>query len=136
MEKIVSFIKEVGGVGFFATTDGRQARVRPFGFGFYEDGKLWFCTNNQKKVFAQLKAEPYAEVLFTKPDYSRYVRVSGHVVFDESPEAKAKVMAAMPGVKALYQRPDNPIFEVFYLEKGQAVLESFPPKGPAEVVPF
>jgi uncharacterized pyridoxamine 5'-phosphate oxidase family protein len=126
----LDFINEVGGVGYFATVDGKQPRVRAFGLGFYEEGKFWFCTSNDKKVFRQLKETPYAEIMFTKPDFSAYVRVSGAAVFDDSVEAKARVMDAMPGVKAIYKSPDNPLFEVFYLEKGEAVLEHFPPTAP------
>jgi uncharacterized pyridoxamine 5'-phosphate oxidase family protein len=135
MQKIVDFIKSTG-VGYIATVEGKQPRVRPFGFGIYEDNKFWFCTNSTKKVFAQLKETPYAEIIFTKPDYSQYLRLSGHVMFDSSLESKQKVMDAMPGVKGLYKSPDNPIFEVFFLEKGEAVLEAFPPTSPAHIVKF
>ncbi|MDR0999945.1 MAG: pyridoxamine 5'-phosphate oxidase family protein [Clostridiales bacterium] len=136
MKDVLDFIKETG-VGYIATVEGgKQPRVRAFGFGFYEDGKFWFCTNNTKKVFSQLKETPYAEIMFTKPDFSKYLRLSGHVVFENSVEAKAKVMDAMPGVKGIYQTPDNPIFEVFYLENGEAVLEAFPPTAPPKVVKF
>ena len=135
MDNILDFIKETG-VGYFATVENKQPRVRPFGFGFYEAGKFWFCTNNTKKVYAQLQATPYAEIIFSKADFSRYLRLSGHVVFDTSLDAKKKVFEAMPGVAALYKTPDNPIFEVFYIEKGEAVLETFPPSGPAHIVRF
>ncbi|MDR1060022.1 MAG: pyridoxamine 5'-phosphate oxidase family protein [Clostridiales bacterium] len=135
MDKILEFLKS-NGLGFIATVEGQQPRVRAFGFGFYEDGKFWFCTNSQKKVYAQLKATPYAEVAFSAPDFSQNLRLSGHVVFDGSAEAKKRVMDAMPGVAQLYGSPDNPIFEVFYLEKGEAILEAFPPSGPPHAVKF
>lgn len=135
MQKIVDFIKETR-VGYLATVEGQQPRVRAFGFGYYADGKFWFCTSNKKKVYEQLKKVPYAEIMFSKPDYTRYLRLSGHVVFDNTLEAKQKVMEAMPGVVRIYQSPDNPIFEVFYIEKGKAVLETFPPTEPAYVIEF
>ncbi len=135
MEKIIDLINETH-VGYFATVEGNQPRVRAFGFGYYDDGKFWFCTNNTKKVYSQLINTPYAEVFFTKSDFSKYLRLSGHVVFDTSIEAKNKVMEAMPGVARLYKSPENPIFEVFYIENGEAVLETFPPKEPAHVVAF
>ena len=135
MEKIVEFLKE-NSTGYFATVEGDQPRVRPFGFGCYEDGKFWFCTNNTKKVYAQLRQTPYAEVCFSAPGFSKNLRISGHVVFDPSLEAKKKVMDAMPGVKGLYQSPENPIFEVFYLENGTASLEVFPPSGEPYTVDF
>lgn len=135
MQKIIDFLKE-NGSGYFATVEDNQPRVRPFGFGYYEDGKFWFCTNNTKKVYAQLQKTPYAEVCFSAPGFKQNLRISGHVVFDTSLEAKKKVMEAMPGVVGLYQTPENPIFEVFYLEKGEAVLEDFPPVNPAHKVTF
>ena len=135
MDKILDLINETH-VGYFASVDGEQPRVRAFGFGYYEKGRFWFCTNSSKKVYAQLKATPYAEVMFTKPDFSQYLRLSGHVVFDTSLDAKKRVMEAMPGVKKLYESPENPIFEVFYIEKGEAVMETFPPKEPAHIVRF
>jgi uncharacterized pyridoxamine 5'-phosphate oxidase family protein len=136
LKDVLDLIQETGGCGYFATVEGKQPRVRAFGFGYYEEGKFWFCTNNTKKVYAQLQANPYAEIIFTKPDLSKFVRISGHVVFDTSLAAKTKVMEAMPAVKGLYQGPDNPIFEVFYLEKGEAVLEVFPPTAPPVVIPY
>lgn len=136
MKEVLDFIASVHNVCCFASTEGQQPRVRPFGFGFYEDGKFWFCTNNTKKVYRQLKETPYAEAIFFKPDYSQYLRLSGHVVFDTSLEAKTRVMEAMPGVKGLYKSPDNPVFEVFYLEKGQAVMEAFPPVKPPVTIDF
>ncbi len=135
MQKILDFIKETR-VGYVATVDGNQPRVRAFGFGYYEDGKFWYCTNSTKKVSAQLKATPFTEIFYTRADFSQYLRLSGHVVFDDSLEAKQKVMEAMPGVKNIYKSPDNPIFEVFYIENGEAVLETFPPKEPPHVVKF
>ena len=135
MKKIVEFIQGAG-VGYVATVEGKQPRVRPFGFGYYEDGKFWFCTNNTKKVFKQIKENPYIEVMFTKPDFSQYLRLSGHITIDPSLEAKTKVMDAMPAVKGIYKSPDNPIFEVFCIDSGEAVLESFPVPTPPYVVKF
>ncbi len=135
MEKILDLINEVH-AGYLATVEGNMPRVRAFGFGYYDDGKFWFCTSNKKKVYSQLIDNPYAEIMFTKPDFSKYLRLSGHVVFDTSIEAKKKVMEAMPGVARLYESPENPIFEVFYIENGEAVLEIFPSKEEAHVVKF
>lgn len=137
MEKILEFLK-ANGAGAFATVDGGKPRVRPFGFGYYENGKFWFCTNNTKKVSAQLKRTPYAEFCVWSPGFQSILRLSGHVVFDSSKAAKERVMRAMPGVVSIYKTPDNPIFEVFYLEKGEAVLSAFPPSPdkPDHVVRF
>ena len=48
MNKVVEFLKE-NPVQYLATVgrDGK-AKCRPFMFAMEQDGKLWFCTNNQK----------------------------------------------------------------------------------------
>ena len=135
MQQILDFLKK-NPVGYFATVEGNQPRVRPFGFGLYEDGAFWFCTNNTKSVYAQLKETPYAEICFSSEGYAQNLRISGQVRFSGDREDKAKVMEAMAGVKMLYQTPDNPVFEVFCLEKGRADLEDFTPKSEPHTVDF
>ena len=51
MEKIVAFLN-ANPVQYLATVgrDGK-AKCRPFMFAGVMDGKLWFCTNNQKDVY-------------------------------------------------------------------------------------
>ncbi len=51
MEKVVEFL-QANPVQYLATVgrDGK-AKCRPFMFCFEKDGKLWFCTNNQKDVY-------------------------------------------------------------------------------------
>ncbi|WP_368488653.1 pyridoxamine 5'-phosphate oxidase family protein [Clostridium sp. BJN0013] len=48
MEEVIKIFKE-NGYGFLATVEDGKPRVRPFGFMFYEDGKLYFCTSNTKR---------------------------------------------------------------------------------------
>lgn len=135
MQQILDFLKK-NPVGYFATVEGNQPRVRPFGFGLYEGGAFWFCTNNTKSVYEQLQKTPYAEICFSSEGYAQNLRISGQVRFSGAREDKAKVMEAMAGVKMLYQTPDNPVFEVFCLENGRAVLDDFPPKGEPHTVDF
>ena len=49
MKKVVEFL-QANPVQYLATvgTDGK-AKCRPFMFAGEMDGKLWFCTNNQKE---------------------------------------------------------------------------------------
>ena len=51
MKKVVEFLT-ANPVQYLATVgrDGK-AKCRPFMFCFEQDGKLWFCTNNQKDVY-------------------------------------------------------------------------------------
>ena len=51
MKKVVEFLT-ANPVQYLATVgrDGK-AKCRPFMFCFDQDGKLWFCINNQKDVY-------------------------------------------------------------------------------------
>ena len=58
MKKVVEFLT-ANPVQYLATVgrDGK-AKCRPFMFCFEQDGKLWFCTNNQKDVYKDMQANP------------------------------------------------------------------------------
>ena len=55
MNKVVEFLN-TNPVQYLATVgrDGK-AKCRPFMFAGELDGKLWFCTNNQKDVYKDLQ---------------------------------------------------------------------------------
>ena len=67
LNKIVEFLN-ANPVQYLATVgrDGK-AKCRPFMFAGELDGKLWFCTNNQKDVYKDLQANPYTEDLGVQP---------------------------------------------------------------------
>ena len=70
MKKVVEFLT-ANPVQYLATVgrDGK-AKCRPFMFCFEQDGKLWFCTNNQKDVYKDMQANPYVEVSVSSPSYA------------------------------------------------------------------
>ena len=129
MQEVIDFLKEnVSGV--LATVEEGKPRARPFQFMYEEDGKFFFCTNNTKDVYRQLQKTPYVEFSSMSPKFA-WVRLRGEVRFSAELSYKEKVFAASPLVKSLYKDPANPIFEVFYLELGEAMLADFsgePPK--------
>ena len=58
MNKVVEFLN-ANPVQYLATVgrDGK-AKCRPFMFAGERDGKLWFCTNNQKDVYKDMQENP------------------------------------------------------------------------------
>ncbi|HPY99844.1 MAG TPA: pyridoxamine 5'-phosphate oxidase family protein, partial [Clostridiales bacterium] len=58
MKKVVEFLN-ANPVQYLATVgrDGK-AKCRPFMFAGELDGKLWFCTNNQKDVYKDMQQNP------------------------------------------------------------------------------
>ena len=123
MERIVKFLKD-NPSGFLATVDNGMPRVRPFGFMFEEDGKLYFCTNSTKDVYKQLIALPYVEYSVTSKDMVT-IRVSGEITFCEDIDKKEKALNANELVKRGYKSADNPIFKIFYIEHGTAIFSDF-----------
>ena len=129
MQEVVKFLKE-NITGFLATVEEGEPKVRPFQFMFEEDGKIFFCTSNTKNVFKQIKATPYVEFSSSSPTFA-WIRLSGEAKFSSDLKIKEKVLEASGLVKSIYKTADNPIFEVFYIEHGTAILADFsgqPPK--------
>ena len=130
MNEVVKFLQE-NPVQYLATIgrDGK-AKCRPIMFCFEQDGKLWFCTNNTKEVYKDIRNNPYIEVSVSSPAYA-WIRLNGKAVFENNMTVKEGCMNN-PIVKGQYQTADNPIFEVFYLEGAHAVIADFSGNPPKE----
>lgn len=123
MKRVVEFL-EANPVQYLATVgrDGK-AKVRPFMFLFEQEGKLWFCTNNQKDVYKDMQANPEIEVCVSDPTYA-WIRIHGAAVFENNTAVKEGAMDN-PIVKEQYGKADNPIFEVFYIEDAHGAIADF-----------
>ena len=109
MNEVVKFLNE-NPVQYLATVgrDGK-AKCRPFMFAGEKNGKLWFCTNNQKDVYKDMQANPNIEVSVSSPAYA-WIRLNGKAVFENNMPVK-EMCIQNPIVKGQYQAADNPIFE-------------------------
>lgn len=121
MEKVLDFLK-ANKIFYLATTDGAQPHVRPLGFVMEYDGKLTFCTSNQKEMYKQLAANPNVEICCTDQSYNT-LRICGKVEFCTTEAAQQKALEAMPALSRLYSAGDGK-FEIFYLVEGQAVYQT------------
>ena len=134
MEEILAILKDPSIVGYLATADQGKPRVRPWGFMFEEEGRLYFCTSSAKDVYQQLITTPYIEYSKTTKEMV-WIRVSGAIKFIDDLKKKKKCFEVAPMLKDLYQIPENPLFKVFYLEHGIAIRADFSP-NPTKVVEF
>lgn len=130
MQEVVTFLRE-NPVQFLATVgrDGK-AKCRPFMFADELDGRLWFCTNNQKDVYKDMQRNPNIELSVSSPAFA-WIRLHGRAVFENNMAAKEMCMEN-PIVKGQYQTADNPVFEVFYLADAHAVIADFSGGPPRE----
>lgn len=124
VKEFLSILYDQTAIGFLATIDNGKPRVRPWGFMFEENGRLYFSTASTKDVYRQLIAVPFIEYSKTTKDMV-WIRISGEIQFDEDVKKKEKVLELIPFLKQRYQSADNPVFKVFYLEHGKAVIDDF-----------
>ncbi|TGE32177.1 pyridoxamine 5'-phosphate oxidase family protein [Desulfosporosinus sp. Sb-LF] len=129
MKEVLSILTDQSAIGYLATVDDGKPRVRPWGFMFEENGRLYFCTASTKDVYRQLTAVPYIEYSKTTKDMV-WVRVSGEIIFDDDIRKKELILERAPMLKKIYESPDNPIFKIFYLEHGKATINDFSPNPP------
>lgn len=130
MNEVVKFLQE-NPVQYLATVDrDGKAKVRPFMFSGEMDGKLWFCTNNTKEVYKDMKENPQIEISVSSPSYE-WIRLNGEAVFEDNMAAK-EMCIQNPIVKGQYGEASNPIFEVFYLKDAYAVIADFSGNPPKE----
>lgn len=121
LRDVANYLDNIG-IQFLATIglDGKP-KVRPMQYMVLEDGKLWFCTNSKKEVFAELQANPCIELCGCKLEKNEmqtpWIRFSAEVVFEERQDIRDAIIDKSAIVNALYKTMrDNPIFKVFYLK--------------------
>jgi uncharacterized pyridoxamine 5'-phosphate oxidase family protein len=122
MEKVLEFLKEAG-TWYIATVEGDQPRVRPFGAQMVYNGKLYITTNNTKKVYKQLLANPKFEISGMNKQ-GQWIRITGKAIPDDTVEAKQAMLDANPGLNSMYSL-DDVIFAVLSVAEATAVIYSF-----------
>ena len=89
--------------GVFATTANGKPQTRIFQYLFSVDDKVYFGTTNDKPTYRQLIENPY-------------ISINGKINFVDDLSLKTRAMEEYPAIKELYKFPENPIFEIFYVD--------------------
>lgn len=111
------------GTFYLATSEDGQAHVRPFGAVCEYEGKLYIVTNNQKKVYQQMKKNGKVEICAMHK--GTWIRMEGEVKEDLRREARVAMMEAnKSSLSSMYTVDDN-LMTVFALEHGTATIYSF-----------
>lgn len=122
MNEVIEYLKSCG-TFYLATCEGEQAHVRPFGAVCGFEGKLYFVTNNQKKVYQQMKKNGKVEIcgMFK----GTWIRVEGEVKEDLRREARVAMMDTNTAALSSMYTVDDNLMTVFYFEHGTATVYSF-----------
>jgi uncharacterized pyridoxamine 5'-phosphate oxidase family protein len=102
--------------GVLATRDGDGVKTRVFQYLFTDGNKVYFCTNSEKPVYAQLKANPNVSFCTYPQDFSPVLSVNGKAVFTDDVALKTRALDENPMIKGIYKEPGNPIFKLFYID--------------------
>jgi len=111
--------------GVLATQDGSKVKTRVFQYLFTDSNKVYFCTSNKKPVYKQIKANPNVSFCTYPANFTPVVSVNGKAVFVNDLSLKTRALDENPGIKGLYNTPDNPVFELFYIDVEEVETFSF-----------
>jgi uncharacterized pyridoxamine 5'-phosphate oxidase family protein len=112
-------------VGVLATQDGQGVRTRVFQYLFADGNKVYFCTSSQKPVYDQLKANANVSFCAYPADFNPVVSINGKAVFVDDTALKTRALDENPPIKGIYNTPDNPIFQLFYIDVAEVETFSF-----------
>lgn len=102
--------------GVMVTVENGKPRTRVFQYLWSEgDRKAYFCTSNQKDVYRQMKANPAVAFCTWNPATFETLNLYGEVRFVGDRALKVRALDENPGIKGIYQSPDNPEFEIFFI---------------------
>lgn len=122
MNEIIEYLKNCG-TFYLATSENGQAHVRPFGAVCEFEGKLYIVTNNQKKVYNQMKENGKIELCGMYK--GTWIRVEGSVTEDTRREARVAMMEDnKASLSSMYTVDDN-LMTVFAFDNGIATIYSF-----------
>ena len=111
------------GTFYPATDEEGQPHVRPFGAVCEFEGKLYIVTNNQKKVYNQMKKNGQVEICGMHK--GTWIRVEGEVKEDTRREARVAMMDANTAALSRMYTVDDNLMTVFCFEHGTATIYSF-----------
>jgi uncharacterized pyridoxamine 5'-phosphate oxidase family protein len=102
--------------GVLATQDGDGVRTRVFQYLFSDGNKVYFGTNSEKPVFAQLQANPNVSFCTYPSDFNSVLSINGKAVFVDDIALKTRALDENPAIRNIYKTPDNPILRLFYID--------------------
>ncbi|MDR0885001.1 MAG: pyridoxamine 5'-phosphate oxidase family protein [Clostridiales Family XIII bacterium] len=111
--------------GILATQDGDKVRTRMLQYLFTEENKVYLSTSNKKALFAQLQANPNVSFCTYSESFTSVLSVYGKVVFEQDCTLRARALDANRLMRNIYTTPENPSFELFYIDVEEVVTFDF-----------
>lgn len=111
-------------VAWVATAENSQPHVRGLMMWYADNSGFYFHTGTGKRIFAQLKNNPKAELAFFDPGTDgtdgSMIRVTGRVEFVENEELEKKLFEERPWLHQIRENlPDTEVV-IFRIVQGEA----------------
>lgn len=111
--------------GVLATQEKGKIKTRVFQYLFSDENKVYFCTSNEKPVYKQIKENPNVSFCTFSSDFAPVLSVNGKAVFVSDMALKTRTLDENPEIKGIYNTPENPVFELFYIDTEEIETFSF-----------
>ena len=133
-EEAIDLIKDAG-LGFLATTEGNQPRVRPMMLYLSDDNsQLYVALLGRSRTIPQVKENPLVELCFVDRKMW-YCRITGVAKISEDIEKKQLLWDNIPMLKQYFGGIDDPNF--IFMEVDVKDVEAMTPHGKdPEIVPI
>ena len=116
------------GMQYLATVglDGRP-KVRPVQYMVVRGGRLWFCTNREKALYAELRNSPFVDLCASRLQADEltttWIRFSAEAEFP--PETTADEREAVRGIKQAIIEKSAIVRELYGADAGHPLLAVF-----------
>ena len=111
--------------GVLATQNGQGVGARVFQYLFSDGNKAYFCTASHKPVYKQLQANPNVSFCAYPASFNPVLSINGKAVFVDDMALKARALDENPGIKGIFNTPDNPVLKLFYIDVAEVETFSF-----------
>lgn len=112
---VKKILKAANGIGYMATVDGAQPRVRPMACNLTPDNLLWMSTFTRSPKMKQLAKNPRVELCFSDPAWQQ-LRIAGRVKVVTAAASKAAFFKKNPDLKQYFTGADDPNFVMLELK--------------------
>ncbi len=131
METIRQLILDAG-MGYLATCDGDQPRVRAMMPILRDDGKLLAATFPHTKKIAQIAKNPKVELLFVDRKLS-HCRIEGKAVVSQDETLKEELWNKQMMLRQFFQGPQDPNFILIVITPVKISMMNIGDRGYADV---
>ncbi len=120
LDDVKQMIKDAG-LGYLATVEGNEPRVRPLMPAMFNDGTILAATAKGSPKLAQLEKNNHYEMCFIDKKLSQ-VRIRGKVSFSDDIKKKEWLANAVPMLRSYFPTADDPNYVLMVLKPEKVFL--------------